>query len=286
MAPESEHTALETLMSETVKQLFALIKDDLDEKKSKLAETLIDGTVQSLTKIASDKEQQLIESRVKNKVLEDKVSSLEKEVSSYKRYALSTQIEMIKGNVMIRTTKGPKDVADFVCKMVEKSGATKPSGNSFFIQQISTDIPNKDKSPTKPAKGDKAVPNLYKVHLGGKMKNELFKGLATITNTRSSSKDDFQVSHDVPPFLYKQRNLLEKAAYSLRKENKEIGVRTKVTLKGFNLVLFVRTKEATDWVSIENEKVSQLRATKLEAKEGDLTPPGDVASLLKSLEKF
>ena len=286
MAPE--HRPLENIMSEIIKNLFSLIKDNLDEDKTKIAESLMNSAVTQLTKIASDKEQQLIEVLEKNDKLEAKVSSLEKDVSSYKRYALSTQVEMIKGNVMIRTTKGPKDVADFVCSMVAKSGAPKPSTTSFFIQQINTDTPNKDKSPKKPAKGDKAVPqpNLYKVHLGGKMKNELFKGLATITNTRSSSKDDFQVSHDVPPFLYKQRNLLEKAAYSLRKENKEMGVRTKVTLKGHNLVLFVKTKDVTDWVNIENEKVSQLRATKLEAKEGDSTLPGDVDSLLESLERF
>ena len=90
----------------------------------------------------------------------------------------------------------------------------------------------------------------------------------------------------MPQFLYKQRNQLERAAFSIRKENKDMGVKTKVTLKGFNLVLFVKTKEIKEWVNIENEKVSQLRTSKIEAKEGDPTPAGDVDSLLTSLEKF
>ena len=63
-------------------------------------------------------------------------------------------------------------------------------------------------------------------------------------------------------------------------------MRTKVTLKGFNLVLFVKTKAISEWVNIENDKVAQLRTSMLEAKEGDLTPVGDVNSLLGSLEKF
>ena len=63
-------------------------------------------------------------------------------------------------------------------------------------------------------------------------------------------------------------------------------IRTKVTLKGFNLALFVKTKDVADWVNIESEKVAQLRSSKIEAKEGDLTPPGDVDSLIMSLEKF
>ena len=138
---------------------------------------------------------------------------------------------------------------------------------------------------------------IYRLNLGSQrneqnkkriddLKKDFFKGLASNTSTRSTSKDDFQVSHDIPSFLYKQRNLLEKAAYSLRKENKDKDLKTKVSLKGFNLALFVKTKGNPDWVNIENDKVSQLRTTKLEAKEGDPTPPGDVNSLIQSLEKF
>ena len=288
MAPEIERTPIEIIMAETIVGLWELVRGEIDSEKSGTAADMVDKAVAALTKIGAEKEQELIDAQVKNKELVDKVSSLEQKLNSYKRYALTTQIEMVKGNIMIRTTKGPKDVSEYICSTVAKSGALKPSPASFFIQQMSTDTPNKDKTPKKGAKGDKVVTqtNLYKVHLGGKLKNDLFKGLATTGGTRSSSSQDFQVSHDVPQFLYKQRNLLEKAAFSLRREHKDKEVRTKVTLKGFNLALFVKTKELTDWVNIESEKVSQLRSAKLEAKDGDLTPPGDVESLILSLEKF
>ena len=61
-----------------------------------------------------------------------------------------------------------------------------------------------------------------------------------------------------------RRDAPEKAAFSLRKEHKDKEVRTKVVLKGFNLVLFLKSKEITDWVNIENNKAAQFRSTKLE----------------------
>ena len=278
------------IMSSIVTGLFEMISEDMGSEKNKKARDMVETAVKQLSNLAAEKEQLLVEAREKNEVLETKVNTLEKDLESAKRYALSTQIEMIKGNVMIRTAKNTKEVAEHVCTLIGRGGGPKPSPTSFYTQQISTDSP-KDKTPKKLAKGEKPAPqqNLYKIHLGGKMKNELFKGLAAPTNTSTRSGkegSEFQVSHDVPPFLYKQRNLLEKAAFSIRKENKDLGVRTKVTLKGFNLVLFVKTKAISEWVNIENDKVAQLRTSMLEAKEGDLTPVGDVNSLLGSLEKF
>ena len=288
MAPEIQCTPIEKLMAQTIVDLWDLVRGDFDSEKSEKATKMVEEAVAALTRIGAEKEKELIDAQVKNKALCDKVSSLEHQLNTYKRYALTTQIDMIKGNVMIRTTKSPKDVSEYICSTVAKSGAQKPSPASFFIQQMSTEAQNRDKTPKKGSKGDKTLTqtNLYKVHLGGKLKHDLFKGLATAGGTRSSSSQDFQVSHDVPQFLYKQRNLLEKAAFSLRRDHKDKDVRTKVTLKGFNLVLFVKTKDFPEWVNIENDKVAQLRSSKIEAKEGDLTPPGDVDSLIMSLEKF
>ena len=284
----TDYQQIEILFANSLSDIFATVCDDIDSDKLKTVRSLIDKTVSSLCSIAADRDRQLAEALEKNKELDTKVGSLTREVNTYKRYALSTQVDMIKGNIMIRTSKSAKDAADYICSIVGKSGAPKPANTSFFIQQISTDTSARDKSPKKSGKGDKSAQQayLYKAFLGGKMKNDFFKGLASNTSTRSTSKDDFQVSHDIPSFLYKQRNLLEKAAYSLRKENKDKDLKTKVSLKGFNLALFVKTKGNPDWVNIENDKVSQLRTTKLEAKEGDPTPPGDVNSLIQSLEKF
>ena len=95
-------------------------------------------------------------------------------LNTYKRYALTTQIDMVKGNVMIRTAKSPKDVSEYICSTVAKSRAQKPSPASFFIQQMSTEAQNRDKTPKKASMGDKVLTqtNLYKVHLGGKLKHD------------------------------------------------------------------------------------------------------------------
>ena len=282
MAPETESVSIESTLMNVIKSLCEVVCD-IDKEKGKHLQAAVQNAFDTLSKAAIDKQNELIGSQKRNGELEEKVDSLEQEVSSLKRYVFSTQVEMVRGNVIIRTSKTAKDVSDYVCSTVAKSGATKPSTASFFIQQISAETPSKDKdkSPKK-----QVLTNMYKVHLGGKIKNDFFKGLATVATTRSSSAQDYQVSHDVPKYLYKQRGLLEKAAFSLRKEHKDKDIRTKVTLKGFNLVLFIRTKDITDWVNIENEKVSHLRSAQLEAKEGDSTPQGDVDSLIKSLEKF
>ena len=286
MIPDYEQ--IEIITANAISDVFALVCKGIDSDRQDQAKALLDRTVSNLCKIAADRDKQLLEAMEKNKDLEDKVGAMRIELNTYKKQALSTQVEMIKGNILVRTTKSVKDATDYICSTVAKSGAPKPPNTSFFIQQISTDTPNKDKSPKKGAKGDKAAPqiNLYKAFLGGKMKNEFYKGLAVNTSTRASSKDDFQVSHEIPVFLHKQRNMLERAAYCLRKENKEKDLKTKVSLKGFNLVLYVKTKGNPDWINIENDKASQLRATKVDAKDGESAPPTDVGSIIKSIQKF
>ena len=286
MAPDYQQ--IETMYANSLSDIFATVCDDIDSDKLKAVKSLMDKTVSSLCSMAADRDRQLFEALEKNKELDTKVGSLIREVNTYKRYALSTQVDMIKGNIMIRTSKSAKDAADYICSIVGKSGAPKPANTSFFIQQISTDTSARDKSPKKSGKGDKSAPQayLYKAFLGGKMKNEFYKGLAVNTSTRASSKDDFQVSHEIPVFLHKQRNMLERAAYCLRKENKEKDLKTKVSLKGFNLVLYVKTKGNPDWINIENDKASQLRATKVDAKDGESAPPTDVGSIIKSIQKF
>ena len=266
----------ESIMVYVVKELFKIVSE-IDSEKGKAAEAVVNPAIEKLNMMAMEKEKEATEARM----LAIKVNSLEDEVAYLKRCALSSQVELIKGNVMVRSSKTQNDVSDYICKTIAKSGASKPPSTSFFIQQIGSDTSKKDKSPKKVA--NKVVPPtyLYKVHLGGKLKNDLLKGLSVASTTRSSTSQDFQVSHDVPKFLYKQRDALEKAAFSLRKEDKE--VRTKVVLKGFNLVLFLKSKEITDWVNIENDKAAQFRSTKLEMKEGDSTPQEDVDSLIKSL---
>ena len=275
----------ESIMVHVVAELFKIVSE-IDSEKGKAAEAVVNPAIEKLNMMAMEKEKEATEARNEASKLAIKVSSLEDEVASLKRCALSSQVELIKGNVMVRSSKTQNDVSDYICKTIAKSGASKPPSTSFFIQQIGSDTSKKDKSPKKVA--NKVVPPtyLYKVHLGGKLKNDLFKGLSVASTTRSSTSQDFQVSHDVPKFLYKQRDALEKAAFSLRREHKDKEVRTKVVLKGFNLVLFLKSKEITDWVNIENDKAALFRSTKLEMKEGDSTPQGDVDSLIKSLARF
>ena len=222
---------------------------------------------------------------------DQKISKLHDKLSQQQRYICSTQIDMVRGNVMIRTTKSPKDVSDFISTTIAKSGAPKPSPYSFYIQQIRTEQTDKDNKSPKKGKKDKdkssGEVNLFKVHLGGKLKNDLFKGLSAASPTRASASQDFLVSHDVPIYLYKQRNLLEKAAYSLRKEHKDKAVKTKVVLKGRNMALFTKTKDAPDWTKIDrdSDKNSVFSTTKVEYKDGE-DNLGNVGELLSSLEIF
>ena len=139
------------IMSGIVSDLYEMISDGMSSEKSKKAKEMVETAINKLASAAAQKEQLLTEAREKNEMLETKVNSLQEDLKSTKRYALSTQIEMIKGNVMIRTAKNIKEVGEHVCSLIGKAGVPKPSPSSFFIQQISTDSP-KDKTPKKLAK--------------------------------------------------------------------------------------------------------------------------------------
>ena len=76
--------------------------------------------------------------------------------------------------------------------------------------------------------------------------------------------------------------MLEKAAFSIRKNHKD--VKTKISLKDFNLVLSVKCAKDQDWVSVE--KLPQMKSTKVEYRESETNTFTDVWSLIKSLEEF
>lgn len=286
MAPEYQQ--IESLVADAISKIFASVSSKIESDEANNLKGTLDTVVSSLMAIVTMRDQQYLAEAEKNKNPGLEISSLKVELKNCKRYALSSQIDMIKGNVMIRTSKTAKDVAEYICNVVGKSGAPKPASSAFLVQQINTDNLTKTKSPKRASKNDKSTAqiNLFKAFLGSKMKHDFFKGLAASTATRSSSKDDFQVSHDIPAFLSKQKSNLERAAFSLRKEHTDKELKTKVSLKGLNLALFVKHKGSPDWISIDSDKVSHLRATPVERKEGESSPPKEVSDILKSLDRF
>ena len=286
MAPEYQQ--IESLVADAISKIYASVSSKIESDEANNLKATLDAVVSNLMAIATTKDQQYQAEAEKCKNLGLEISSLKMELKNCKRYALSSQIEMTKGNVMIRTSKAAKDVAEYICNVVAKSGAPKPASSAFLVQQINTDNNTKTKSPKKATRNDKTTgsSNLFKAFLGSKLKNDFFKGLAATTATRSSSKEDFQVSHDIPAFLSKQKSNLERAAFSLRKEHRDKEIKTKISLKGLNLALFVKLRGSPDWMSIDNDKVSHLRGSPVEPKEGETSPPKVVSDILKALDTF
>jgi outer membrane murein-binding lipoprotein Lpp len=294
--------------------------NEKDSDVARVFTALMEGTVKTLEAAELRYEEKVKQVQDENQDLKQKVDSLENKVKNFKDHAITAQLEHVRGNVMVRTDKTAADVSDFIIETIAKSGAPKPSPSSFFIQQMNSDTPKTPKNPPestqkkdtakspkknktgKQTKADKAAAsaavaasvsadktdktnpqtNLFKVNLGGRLKNLLFKGLAASVSTRAASSPVFTVSHDVPRYLSGHMRMLEKAAFSIRKNHKD--VKTKISLKDFNLVLSVKCAKDQDWVSVE--KLPQMKSTKVEYRESETNTFTDVWSLIKSLEEF
>ena len=98
MSFEDTLVSSESTMVHVVIELFKSVPE-INSEKGKAAEAVVNPAIEKLNMMAMEKEKEATEARI----LAIKVSSLEDEVASLKSCALSSQVELIKGNVMVRT---------------------------------------------------------------------------------------------------------------------------------------------------------------------------------------
>ena len=302
---------------------FSNISEE-DNQIAKVVKTLLGGALQMIDSAAEEYQEEIRSFKEENEELKNKVDALNDQVSNFKSLAVTSQLESVKGNVMVSTDKSMAEVSEFIIDTIAKSGAPRPSPAALYIQQMNSDSKKTPESLVSPSASQKkdnpkspkvkntktktkagkaaatasvaaatAAPaeetskantfgNLFKVHLGPRLKNLLFKGLAASVSAKSATSPEFSVSHDVPRYLSGQMKLLEKAAYSIRKSHK--GTRTKINLKDRNLHLCVKSASDQDWIPAV--QVPNMMNTKVEYRANETSTYQDVGELINSLERY
>ena len=302
---------------------FSNISEE-DNQIAKVVKTLLGGALQMIDSAAEEYQEEIRSFKEENEELKNKVDVLNDQVTNFKSLAVTSQLESVKGNVMVSTDKSMAEVSEFIIDTIAKSGAPRPSPAALYIQQMNSDSKKTPESLISPSASQKkdnpkspkvkntktktkagkaaatasvaaatAAPaeetskantlgNLFKVHLGPRLKNLLFKGLAASVSAKSATSPEFSVSHDVPRYLSGQMKLLEKAAYSIRKSHK--GTRTKINLKDRNLHLCVKSASDQDWIPAA--QVPNMMNTKVEYRANETSTYQDVGELINSLEKY
>ena len=302
---------------------FSNISEE-DNQIAKVVKTLLGGALQMIDSAAEEYQEEIRSFKEENEELKNKVDVLNDQVTNFKSLAVTSQLESVKGNVMVSTDKSMAEVSEFIIDTIAKSGAPRPSPAALYIQQMNSDSKKTPESLVSPSASQKkdnpkspkvkntktktkagkaaatasvaaatsapteetskanTLGNLFKVHLGPRLKNLLFKGLAASVSAKSATSPEFSVSHDVPRYLSGQMKLLEKAAYSIRKSHK--GTRTKINLKDRNLHLCVKTASDQDWIPAT--QVPNMMNTKVEYRANETSTYQDVGELINSLEKY
>ena len=302
---------------------FSNISEE-DNQIAKVVKTLLGGALQMIDSAAEEYQEEIRSFKEENEELKNKVDVLNDQVTNFKSLAVTSQLESVKGNVMVSTDKSMAEVSEFIIDTIAKSGAPRPSPAALYIQQMNSDSKKTPESLVSPSASQKkdnpkspkvkntktktkagkaaatasvaaatsapteetskanTLGNLFKVHLGPRLKNLLFKGLAASVSAKSATSPEFSVSHDVPRYLSGQMKLLEKAAYSIRKSHK--GTRTKINLKDRNLHLCVKSASDQDWIPAV--QVPNMMNTKVEYRANETSTYQDVGELINSLEKY
>ena len=302
---------------------FSNISEE-DNQIAKVVKTLLGGALQMIDSAAEEYQEEIRSFKEENEELKNKVDVLNDQVANFKSLAVTSQLESVKGNVMVSTDKSMAEVSEFIIDTIAKSGAPRPSPAALYIQQMNSDSKKTPESLISPSASQKkdnpkspkvkntktktkagkaaatasvaaatsapteetskanTLGNLFKVHLGPRLKNLLFKGLAASVSAKSATSPEFSVSHDVPRYLSGQMKLLEKAAYSIRKSHK--GTRTKINLKDRNLHLCVKSASDQDWIPAV--QVPNMMNTKVEYRANETSTYQDVGELINSLEKY
>ena len=302
---------------------FSNISEE-DNQIAKVVKTLLGGALQMIDSAAEEYQEEIRSFKEENEELKNKVDVLNDQVTNFKSLAVTSQLESVKGNVMVSTDKSMAEVSEFIIDTIAKSGAPRPSPAALYIQQMNSDSKKTPESLISPSASQKkdnpkspkvkntktktkagkaaatasvaaatsapaeetskanTLGNLFKVHLGPRLKNLLFKGLAASVSAKSATSPEFSVSHDVPRYLSGQMKLLEKAAYSIRKSHK--GTRTKINLKDRNLHLCVKSASDQDWIPAA--QVPNMMNTKVEYRANETSTYQDVGELINSLEKY
>ena len=302
---------------------FSNISEE-DNQIAKVVKTLLGGALQMIDSAAEEYQEEIRSFKEENEELKNKVDVLNDQVANFKSLAVTSQLESVKGNVMVSTDKSMAEVSEFIIDTIAKSGAPRPSPAALYIQQMNSDSKKTPESLISPSASQKkdnpkspkvkntktktkagkaaatasvaaatsapteetskanTLGNLFKVHLGPRLKNLLFKGLAASVSAKSATSPEFSVSHDVPRYLSGQMKLLEKAAYSIRKSHK--GTRTKINLKDRNLHLCVKSASDQDWIPAA--QVPNMMNTKVEYRANETSTYQDVGELINSLEKY
>ena len=302
---------------------FSNISEE-DNQIAKVVKTLLGGALQMIDSAAEEYQEEIRSFKEENEELKNKVDVLNDQVTNFKSLAVTSQLESVKGNVMVSTDKSMAEVSEFIIDTIAKSGAPRPSPAALYIQQMNSDSKKTPESLVSPSASQKkdnpkspkvkntktktkagkaaatasvaaatsapteetskanTLGNLFKVHLGPRLKNLLFKGLAASVSAKSATSPEFSVSHDVPRYLSGQMKLLEKAAYSIRKSHK--GTRTKINLKDRNLHLCVKSASDQDWIPAA--QVPNMMNTKVEYRTNETSTYQDVGELINSLEKY
>ena len=302
---------------------FSNISEE-DNQIAKVVKTLLGGALQMIDSAAEEYQEEIRSFKEENEELKNKVDVLNDQVTNFKSLAVTSQLESVKGNVMVSTDKSMAEVSEFIIDTIAKSGAPRPSPAALYIQQMNSDSKKTPESLVSPSASQKkdnpkspkvkntktktkagkaaatasvaaatsapteetskanTLGNLFKVHLGPRLKNLLFKGLAASVSAKSATSPEFSVSHDVPRYLSGQMKLLEKAAYSIRKSHK--GTRTKINLKDRNLHLCVKSASDQDWIPAV--QVPNMMNTKVEYRANETSTYQDVGELINSLERY
>ena len=302
---------------------FSNISEE-DNQIAKVVKTLLGGALQMIDSAAEEYQEEIRSFKEENEELKNKVDVLNDQVTNFKSLAVTSQLESVKGNVMVSTDKSMAEVSEFIIDTIAKSGAPRPSPAALYIQQMNSDSKKTPESLISPSASQKkdnpkspkvkntktktkagkaaatasvaaatsapteetskanTLGNLFKVHLGPRLKNLLFKGLAASVSAKSATSPEFSVSHDVPRYLSGQMKLLEKAAYSIRKSHK--GTRTKINLKDRNLHLCVKSASDQDWIPAA--QVPNMMNTKVEYRANETSTYQDVGELINSLERY
>ena len=302
---------------------FSNISEE-DNQIAKVVKTLLGGALQMIDSAAEEYQEEIRSFKEENEELKNKVDVLNDQVTNFKSLAVTSQLESVKGNVMVSTDKSMAEVSEFIIDTIAKSGAPRPSPAALYIQQMNSDSKKTPESLISPSASQKkdnpkspkvkntktktkagkaaatasvaaatsapteetskanTLGNLFKVHLGPRLKNLLFKGLAASVSAKSATSPEFSVSHDVPRYLSGQMKLLEKAAYSIRKSHK--GTRTKINLKDRNLHLCVKSASDQDWIPAV--QVPNMMNTKVEYRTNETSTYQDVGELINSLERY
>ena len=273
-------------VSTTVKQLFHSIDSDcslrLDEANSHIKDlqdklSRVDNELETNCRNHDELRYKHDE---KLDLLTQKVDQLTNKVTQLEHHHRSSEIDRVKNNIVVKTRKSSSEIGDYLADMIKKGCGEKPSMHLLSIHQI---IQKKSLvTPAgRPKRGKPAESLLYKVSLSSKMKSDLFKGLA-LPSSRNNS--DFQVSHDTPRFLVKQKQAYEKIGFSLRSSFKG-EVKTRISLKSHNLCLMIKAGDA-DWINLTSDK-KYLEAP-LVLRESDNVPKGvkTIDDLRKTIQKF